>query len=626
MSVPSATAPGNAAVEYDDLADCHDVLGVESEPLCITLNSEGTRLGVGGVHGFRVFALRWYSSPCSEVGNSEKSCTRYRLEETQRFPVPSVLESLNRTDSSSSWALQEDDDEHQSQSSPSPAPPLTASASGVGVGVMALLLESSRVVVAGGGPDPIEPLNTAVIMDGCHVSRKVHFHDAIRQLAATSDFFVALTVSSIELVSWTGDARVSRPASGGPVASRPTPLIVQEDRRLVVYVSEPPPSALQGPNQATDAYLSSSASLAPSSSNVVDAATTVNFLSYSGGGGGTAPFIHSVSELPRVHSHSVMAMALNIDATLLATSSVRGTLLRVWDTATRVMMKELRVSSMGLSPVTSISFIGNYYLACICGSEVQMFFVGDESVVLSEKEQQIRFWATEDKRLATLPKNQVSRLHAMQFASSYFAAKYAVTACKIPMNRFTPSWITMRRAESAGHESSQRSTYAAVSSALRNTAVAAASTVAPSVTTTASNWIGYIGSFVPTYLGGSAPATSSGASPPLPTSSAAGADRPSYATYLPKTSEELTVLWWMNPVTRSLLQHSTKRRDMPQTHRTGNGTGVGSLDGDDDKEDIRQLFLVANADGQIISFVFDASSGVIEMDGDVCKPVSLHEV
>ena len=80
---------------------------------------------------------------------------------------------------------------------------------------------------------------------------------------------------------------------------------------------------------------------------------------------GTVMLFRYNEKIIAAHQHSICALAITNDGTMLATASERGTLIRIWDTAHGTLIKEL-VEEQLKQRITSMHFNHNNTYLAVC--------------------------------------------------------------------------------------------------------------------------------------------------------------------------------------------------------------------------------------------------------------------
>lgn len=384
--------------EFVDLGRDPDVLLGERKPLCIALNAVGTRLGVGGETGFRIFQLLQCDGGLesqSTAGPSSTSCGPsstfggMSLQLVTRFP------SL---------------DGHST--------PKQATSVGTAVGSMALLGDFI-CAVSGGGEHPIGPLNQVLLFTGTTLERSVKVSHAVRRIVLVPQMILVLTTSTFEICSFAGVMLFCYlGACGGDLAHPPAPLATHLVSMLAAF------SEVNGTVKILQLSLP-------------DPALALSV-------GPREPIV--LTTIEEVHKNTLSSMCFNFDGSLLATCSERGTLIRVWNVCNGGLVKELRIG-IRQDSLGALCFVGNFYVAGMTSTAVKLFFVGNEEGKQPSKQTQaIEFWDTKRKEEASLAKNQTSSLATFAFLSSYLASKWAVTEASIPPD-FSMSPQSVRKVE-----------------------------------------------------------------------------------------------------------------------------------------------------------------------------------
>lgn len=591
------------STEFDLLNDDDDVVHVERKPLCVVLNSTGTRLGVGGGSGFRVFGLRQVS-----VSDSSEAAGRVQFQELLRFPEPP---------SASGEPPEEDDYDFGMPSSPvNPnrisAPP-SSSPQNCGVGVMALLSETQTVAVVGGGHSPVAPLNTIVIFFGVHRTHEIVLRDAIRRLVMTRWFIIALTQSTVDVVSLRGELLFSAPALGNPVHLGPGPLSLHTSRRFFAF------PVLE--NGVANRSFSMTQPSTPASVHSAFGLKVIGYPSedFLNSFTPTAQHFETATHIIEAHKNPLSSISLNFDASLVATSSERGTLIRVWTTSDGSLLKELRSASVA-SPLSQLCFIGNLYIAGQSGSRIKVFFVGEEDKVVDAKTQEVEWWKGH-KDLAALAKNQGSRLATLGHLCTYFSSKWAAAEVELPLSKFTPVSMSIQNPSrgSSGPPDAAVATHAAsIGRAI------GADRVKDAVASTASSWMGYLGTWMGS--GGATPSSSSACASTtdaLATEPTVGSS--DLSEYVPVHLEELCVVWWEHPISKFLLSESTEQqsttrgRSYSQSQAAHGAARHESSTSSPSSPSLLSdkicYFYCANSDGKLIRLEFDTQQGIIRVIG-----------
>lgn len=551
--------------EFDLLQGDDDILALEPQPLCVALNSSGSRVAVGGSNGFRVFALR----------HDEKipaaSSSTVRFVETLRYPSLSNRDPrLEESDASSDLFAEFDVANTSRQANGKALSSSSFAKPACGVGSIALLAETSTVAVSGGGAAPIAPLNKILIYIGTSLNHDVALRDAIRRLVATPRFLVALTRTTLDIVTFSGQCLYSCAAQGGALEASPGPLAIHFTQRLIAFSTSVPASDVASVRVLVYPDDQLFACGVPDEND-----------------------FPVVSEIPQAHAHNVTSMSLNFDGQLLATGSERGTLIRVWKIGSSqgVLLKELRSASVA-SPLSQLCFIGNQYLAGLCGAKVKVFFVGDEETVVDATRQEVEFWENHKEKTA-LAKNQSSAFASLSYVCNYFGSKWAVAECDLPLPHFAPACMSIKQSSTPLTDSP------AVASAPQGT----------------SSWLGYLGSWVGT---GTASSATPAATKPASTSPSSAA---SAAFYAPSNLEDLCALWWENPLSKYLVQADVAPLDGTRTRAPSVNASAAS-----GSSQINHVcfFNCVNSDGKLLRFQFDAVRGIITVVSRA-DPISLKK-
>ena len=499
--------------------------------LCVGSNQDGTRIGVGHEEGFIVYSMmnaaqqhrRMLQATTLDVdglakGGSMASVSSGgdpadspQLVEDFRFPRL----RMKKKSAVSGKDLDDDDDSDSllfqrqaSEGEPSPTKgannaasdsavrkdaPAVASDSaavlllGYGVGAIALLGDTRFVAVTGGGKRPVCSSLEVHIFDRDTVLRHIQLRSPVRRvLMVGTRLLASLTTSSIHLHTFTGISLFDSPASGGELHSPPMPMAACHFSSTIAYPESE--NRIQLVCFRDD----------PDVSRVLQAAV-------------------------EAHQNPVTALALSPEGSLFATSSERGTLIRVWNSSDGSQVSEVRNSSTA-SVIRQLCFIGTSHLFCVSSDKVKVFFA-------QGRPPESQPW--EDRSRALAGNAQLGYLKSLSVLSTYFASQWAMCECAIPSN-FTPSCLQLP--DSTGSSGSLQAT-----SVITSTAAVASSTIA-----SVSGWVTGL-------WRSAAPVPSSG---PIPSSLTASREveegttttGPSPASPLPyytaKTLDDLVLLRW----------------------------------------------------------------------------------
>ena len=145
--------------------DEFEVIESALQPLCVTVNQSGSRLGIGHRHGFTIFDLK--------------------------DPTQPALIAFKKSEFG-------------------------------GVGCLALLLQTYYVAVVGGGPQPLTAPHKLLLFSGEHQVATTTLSDTIRTVELTTNMAISLTQTKFFLTSFKGEKLLELPANGGILPSTPT--------------------------------------------------------------------------------------------------------------------------------------------------------------------------------------------------------------------------------------------------------------------------------------------------------------------------------------------------------------------------------------------------------------------
>ncbi|CUG93123.1 Hypothetical protein, putative [Bodo saltans] len=185
---------------------------------------------------------------------------------------------------------------------------------------------------------------------------------------------------------------------------------------------------------------------------------------------------------------------------------------------------------------------------------MKVFFVGDEETKVNSKTQEVEWWK-DHKDLAALAKNQGSKLATLGYLCTYFNSKWAAAEVELPIAKFTPVSMSIQSpGTTGGAPSSKSSSDAFVAAASAGTAA-----INGAVASTASSWMGYLGSWIGTASASAPPPPPPKVAPPpslTPELSLTSTTRSDLAEYAPTNLEELCVVWWEHPISKFIINEA----------------------------------------------------------------------
>lgn len=259
---------------------------------------------------------------------------------------------------------------------------------------------------------------------------------------------------------------------------------------------------------------------------------------------GESPFdVQRLAVVPEAHKTRLTSISFNVDGSLLATSSERGTLLRVWasNRSSVVPMRELRIGSLPLSSSSiQTCFIGTLYLCCLHGMKVKIFYVGMEEQESGGGNKQgggVTHAGNNNKDAAQwwneqLQKNQHSRFSQLGYLSTYFQSEWAVRETELPSSHVPQSILLSQllRQEQQQSQHPHSLTAGLTASAFSATASSSSSPssgLASMITNTSLGALSALRSSL--YLGGPSTTSSSSNSTPAPTDGSSQQKQPTAA-------------------------------------------------------------------------------------------------
>jgi hypothetical protein len=531
--------------------------------LCVGSNQDGTRIGVGHEDGFTVYSMlnaaqqhrrmllatmlldsdhtgRDNTDGAEAAGDASSGDSPQLLEDF-RFPKDHGRAGLgtagNLDDSNDSLHFEAVADEEGGMSrvgsSPPPSPARPKRASGFGVGAIALLGDTRFVAVSGGGKNPLCAVDQVQVLDRDCVLRHIQLSSPVRRVLMIGTRLIAsLTTASLAIHTFTGVSLFETAASGGDVHSAAMPLAACHFSSTIAYA---------------------------------ESDRRVQLLSYR-----DDPEVHRV--LPssvEAHVNPITALALSPEGSLFATSSERGTLIRVWRAADGRLVSEVRNSSTACV-IRQLCFIGTSHLFCVSSDKVKVFFA-------QGKPPEAQPWEDSSKALAGNAQ-LTGYLRSLSVLSTYFASQWAMCECSIPQT-FLPSCLQLpdggRWPPAAAEEPpTQR--------------IAAAASVTSAAASTMASVTGWVSGFWRPAPAPAAPPPPDSLSPLVP---AVGSNRNTLSSvpyYAPRTLDDAVLLRW----------ECYSAGSGPKGAASAGGTAVKDL-------------LVVSGEGAVLRIAFDPVKGTV---------------
>lgn len=519
--------------------------------LCVGANQDGTRIGVGHEDGFVVYSMlhlaqqhrrmvqgavvigcdsgggiggpRLHADAAESTGGraSDGGTEGDSMQLLEDFRYP---KEEDRRGSASGGSSGEREPSSESMAFRCSSPSDDEAAGWCGVGAIALLGDTRIVAVAGGGLRPICPVDQVQVLDRNsfgqkQVIRTIQLGAPVRRVVMVgARLIVSLTATTLAIHTFTGQSLFESPAAGGDLHSAPMPLAT--------------------------CHFSSTLAFAASEKRV----QLVNFQND----------LHIVPVLPapiEVHMNPITAIALSPEGSLFATSSERGTLIRVWRAADGSQVSEVRNSSTA-SVIRQLCFIGTSHIFCVSSDRVKVFFAHGQPPASQP-------WVGAPQALAG--NAQLGYLKALSILSTYFASQWAMCECSIPQT-FLPSCLAVPDSVALGSaRSSCQSSIgndsvcalpppSAAAASSSSTVVAAAVSTYATTTAIASSVTGWVSGFwqrspatpVPVTAAATAASASTVMPPPLRSTntSVAALGLPRGGYYAPRTLDDAVLLRW----------------------------------------------------------------------------------
>lgn len=269
-----------------------------------------------------------------------------------------------------------------------------------GAGTVSLLFNTTYIGVVGGGPRPIGPPNKLHIFSGTTLTSTITVSGAIERLEMTS----------------------------GSVDRSTQVCMLTRDQFFLIYLFNGE-LRYRAPTHTLNDCLSQP--LCVNSSRCY-----VSFPSSNVGGFEVARYsdstnIAKICSVPKAHSHPISSITLSAEGDVCVTSSVNGTLIRVWDIREGSSQQGAQLSELRTSPIPcrirhiGISSQGNYIFALVNSVNVCVFYIGKE---VEAKAYDV---STKDPN-AALAMNHSSYLSKLSFISSFFGSKWAASTMALP--------------------------------------------------------------------------------------------------------------------------------------------------------------------------------------------------
>nr|CCD14200.1 unnamed protein product [Trypanosoma congolense IL3000] len=387
----------------------------------------------------------------------------------------------------------------------------------VGVGVMALLFKTQFVAVVGGGPYPLGKRNVVkiVVADGMREERSVSLPNAVEAVYLDHQLIIILTTVELRLHNFeTGQCMFSVPMQKGNIGTGVTSTsVLTENGNVLASVgcrrsgSESSPASAAKMAEGWDTTASSTTTSGAGGSFSSSVPFAIDFhrkvlvfrssqhgfslvrydTEFALGAWGGAEVLGS---LPAAHEHSLSSLALLLHEQgalsteayqnslhgsgkkcLVASSSARGTLIRVWRYVERaeclgladsnahqgecailssssssggkrlsghfVKVKEVRNTTLPTS-IFHMQFLGETFLFCVARNIFKVFFIGER------EEPKPHDVSTKDPAKSMRTKNNQSSFYHLGLVSTYFRSEWAACECPLPLKDtvFLPKWVS----------------------------------------------------------------------------------------------------------------------------------------------------------------------------------------
>eukprot|EP01091_Cochliopodium_minus_P002385 TRINITY_DN12248_c0_g1_i1.p1 TRINITY_DN12248_c0_g1~~TRINITY_DN12248_c0_g1_i1.p1 ORF type:complete len:347 (+),score=79.56 TRINITY_DN12248_c0_g1_i1:6-1046(+) len=131
-----------------------------------------------------------------------------------------------------------------------------------------------------------------------------------------------------------------------------------------------------------------------------------------------------ISYTLQAHNNELTQLVLNLDGSLLATTSEKGTLVRIWNTETKSMQREFR-RGIKEAKIYSLSFSKNSNYLCVCSDTgtIHLYSLNDINTIKEVQEQG-------DSKI----KNKQSKLSFMKgVLPKYFSSEWSFAQFTVPI-------------------------------------------------------------------------------------------------------------------------------------------------------------------------------------------------
>ena len=213
---------------------------------------------------------------------------------------------------------------------------------GSGVGIVEVYMRTNILALVGGGPaSRFSPKKLTVWDDYQNrVIAEVDFYADIAAVRLRRDRIVVALPGSVDVLNFTDLTVVAHCAAAPAMTPRTLALSQTSDVPIIAFAGDrtatpPPPSTT-----ATTATATSTATTAPSS-GAGDCRALADPAAGASAAAGVGVPARELVVVP-AHNGALACVALSEDGALAATASDKGTLVRVWDTESGRLVKELR--------------------------------------------------------------------------------------------------------------------------------------------------------------------------------------------------------------------------------------------------------------------------------------------
>ena len=419
--------------------DEYDLIDLEddgSDALCVVNNQSGSRVGVGHAGGFKVFEVR--KVVLREDIARSAAAPRYAIPPFQLvelFHFDGFLPTSRVACSN-----------------------VNVHAKGKGIGQIALLFDTMQVAAVGGGLNPAAAPNVVLVFLKSTLESVVEYPAPVSRLMIAQDMLFTLTTDRFFSIRSFAGVPLMRVATHTMNTSAEQPLAVELYRKLVAY-----PDSRDGsfsvanfadPNNIrvvcskcpAHRHALTALSLGQATVPVATVASTNGGVDGSASGGTAAQ-----PNGPDAETY---------EATVCITSSLNGTLIRVWDVTddlasspnplfgegmaalsgkgkmAGIPILELRVSPASCH-IRHLGLNKRNYMYALIGNELKIFYIGGTAKTPNKNYSVV----TRDTKGGANVTNRESLLKKLNFVSSYFASQWAACAVGLPSKGlFLPLW------------------------------------------------------------------------------------------------------------------------------------------------------------------------------------------